>query len=244
MYKYRAHKPQNFFERIFGGGSPGGAPAPAASPAPAPAASTPAAAPAPAQDTDDLAKFKELWKVDPNKVDPSKAAPIFGDIDPAKLQEAAGKIDFARVLDQDTIAKISAGGQEAGSAFAAALNKVTQAAYAQSALASTKIVEQALAKQREQFEQMIPDMVKRASVSQTMRADNPLYSRPEVAPIIGALEFQLTAQYPNSTPAEISAMAKEYLQGLAKVVSPQPKSDTSDGKSGKDETDWDEFMKT
>ena len=234
---------QNFFEKIFGSGGGTGTPTPPATaantPAPAPAA-TPAPAPAPAAQEDDFAKFKDLWNVDPN-ANSDKNAPIFGEVDPAKLQEAAGKINFAQVIPADTMQKITAGGQEGAEAFALAMNKITQASYAQSALATTKIVEQALAKQQEKFEKMIPDIVKRNTVSNTLRADNPLFSRPEVAPIIGALEFQLTAQYPNATPTEISTMAVDYLKGLAKVVSPPSKDSASDGKSGKDDFDWDAF---
>jgi hypothetical protein len=229
---------QNFFERIFGSGSPGAAPAPAPT-----AVQQPAAAP-PSQETkteeDPFAKFKDLWNVDPNKVN-QQNAPIFGDIDPAKLHEAAGKVNFAAGLDNETLQKIRAGGDEGVAAMMAAMNQMSQRSYVQASMAAAKMAETAAQKMEERLAARIPDLVKRSTVSSTLRTDNPLFSRPEVAPIIGALEFQLTSQYPNATPAEISGMAKEYLTGLAKVVSPAPKTDATDDKSGKDSFDWDSF---
>jgi hypothetical protein len=194
----------------------------------------------PAPSPDD--KFSKLWETTSSSDDMN--APIFEGMDPGKLQEAAGKVNFAQVIGRDTLGKIAAGGEDAATAFMESMNKVAQTVYAQNALVTTQIVEKALAQQQARFAQTLPNMLKRHAVSDGLRSENPLLSRPEVAPIVGALETQLTSQYPNATATEIKQMAKEYLTQFAKAVAPNSRSDElpSGRKQRDDDVDWDEWM--
>jgi hypothetical protein len=226
--------------------TPGNIPATAAPSAPAqpntaPNGTVPAqpvtAAPA---DTTPLADFKDIWQtapVDPNA--PAKPASVFGDVDPKKFMEAAGKIDFSKAVTPEQLQAIAAGGEGAMKAFAESMNKVAQGVYAQSAFASTKIVENALAKSRESFLSELPTHIKQQQVSSTLRDSNPIFSNPAVQPIISALEVQMTQKYPNATATEITNMAKQYVEQLGAAFVPKPAEAPGSKDSG---TDWEKFL--
>lgn len=189
--------------------------------------------------------FKDLWKNDP--VDPNAPAPgVFGTIDPKKFMEAAGKIDFSKSVTPEQLTAIAGGGEGAMAAFAQAMNKVAQGVYAQSAFATTKIVEQALSKSKEAFLAELPQHIKKQTVTDSLRAENPIFSNPAVQPIISALEAQMTVKYPNATAPEITAMAKTYVEALGISFAPKPVPNNATGNTGgkgsKGETDWSKFL--
>lgn len=201
-----------------------------------PDGSTKPAEPAPFEE------FKTLWDtapVDPNK--PASDGTVFGAVDPKKFTEAAGKIDFSKVVTPEQLQAIAAGGEGAMKSFAEAMNKVAQGVYAQSAFASTKIVESALAKANERFMAELPQHIKRQTVTDSLRGENPIFSNPAVAPIISALEKQMTVKYPNATAPEITAMAKQYVEKLGESFTP-PKPEPAAAKGGRKTEDWSKFL--
>jgi hypothetical protein len=191
-----------------------------------------------------LDQFNDLWNTAPADPNAPKPAGIFGNVDPKKFMEAAGKIDFTKVVTPEQLQAISAGGENAMGAFAAALNSVAQTTYAQSAFASTKIVEQAMARAKDSFYADLPQHIKKQTVSENLRADNPVFSNPAVQPIISALEAQLTVKYPQASAGEITTMAKTYVEALGTSFSPKPAAGTTaNGKPGsKQEEDWSSFF--
>lgn len=189
-----------------------------------------------------LDQFSELWKNEPT--DPNAPAPqsgVFGNIDPKKFMEAAGKIDFAKVVTPEQLTAISAGGESAVKAFAAAMNSVAQTTYAQSAFAATKISEQAIARAKESIFAELPTHMKKHSVSESLRAENPVFSNPAVQPIISALEAQLAVKFPAASAGELTQMAKNYVEALGTSFSPKPAAPTGNS-AGKGETDWSTFL--
>jgi hypothetical protein len=157
--------------------------------------------------------------------------------------EAAGKIDFAKVVTPEQLQAISTGGEGAVQAFAAALNSVAQTTYAQSAFAATKIVEQAVSRSKDSFLAELPQHIKKQTVSENLRADNPVYSNPAVQPIISALEAQLTVKYPQASAGEITTMAKQYVDALGTSFAPKPAAPAAGGKNGvKADEDWSSFF--
>lgn len=188
-----------------------------------------------------LDQFKDLWAPMENQQVPN--ASLFANLDPAKLMEAAKATDFTKLISPDHLAAIQQGGDAATAAFVAAMNSVGQGVYAQSALATTRIVQQALDKQREQITQEIPGIVKRHTVSDNLRTSNPVLNNPAIQPLVGALETQFTMKYPNATGAEITKMAEEYLAGLGTVFNPQQQQQQQAASAPKPgETDWSTFL--
>lgn len=228
-----------------GAGQPGNIPAqpstvPAATDGTAPNGTVPAGTPA-AQNADPLAQFSDLWQ--PN-ASPTAPEPLIN-VDPKSLAEAAKKTDFTKMLQPEQLQAIAQGGEGAVTAFAQALNQVAQGVYAQSAFATTKIVEQAVNKAREQFQADIPAHVKKLNVSESLRNENPAFSHPAASPILGAIEAQLTQKHPNASSGEIAGMAKQYLEQFANVVNaPKTAADAAaaakTAKAG--ETDWNDFL--
>lgn len=188
-----------------------------------------------------LDAFKDIWNTEP--ADPANPKPdgsVFGNVDPKKFMEAAGKIDFSKAVTPEQLQAIAAGGEGAVAAFAAALNKTAQGVYAQSAYATTKIVEQALAKSKDSFLTELPQHIKRQQVSSNLHEANPIFSNPAVKPIISALEAQMTVKYPQATATEITTMAQNYVAALGTSFTPAPV--PKPGEKKDEGTDWSKFL--
>lgn len=189
-----------------------------------------------------LDQFSELWKNEPTDPNAPKSNGIFNNVDPKKFMEAAGKIDFTKVITPEQLQAISTGGEGAVQAFASALNSVAQTTYAQSAFAATKITEQAMARARENLLAELPQHIKKQTVSDNLRAENPVFQNPAVQPIISALEAQLTVKFPQASAGEITTMAKQYVEALGSSFAPKPPASTGGKPGSREETDWSTFL--
>ena len=250
----------SIFDKIFGGAQPAVTTATQAAPAAAapgnlnPNATqalesnpaVPAAAPTqnttePAAAASPMDQFNELWQ--PNAIDPNANKPLIN-IDPKALAEAARKTDFAKLIQPELMARVQAGGEDGSVAMMQMLNQVAQGVYAQSAFANSKMVEQAIAKARDQFNSDIPAHVKKLQVADTLRQENPVFNHPAASPILGAVESQLTVKYPNASASEITTMAKQYLEGFANAVQAPAQAAaaaTAAKSKASQETDWSNF---
>lgn len=183
-----------------------------------------------------LDQYKDLWQ--PTPTDPN--APQTDDrIDPQKLMEAASKVDFSKLLDQATLSKVVKGGEDAVGALAEILNKQSQTVYGQSMVVTSRIVEEAVAKAQEQFAAKLPSLIKSQNVNESLFSENPAFNNPAVAPVIHAIQTQLTQKYPKATSSELTKMAKEILSGAAQTFAPPaPATQTK----GKKEEDWSAYL--
>lgn len=194
----------------------------------------------PQQEPQGLDQFTDLWKA-PEQSSQTPANQALLNVDPQKLMEAAGKVDFAKVIPQESLQAISAGGPEAMQHFAQALNKVAQTVYAQNAMATSKIVEQALGNAKSAWSAELPNFIKSQNVSETLRAENPAFNHPAASPILGALQQQLTVKFPNASSQEIASMAKTYLGQFASAVN-GPQNQNNQSQSQDDGVDWTKFL--
>lgn len=201
----------------------------------------PSPSPAPAPNTNPepspFEAFKDIWQT-PDNTDPNASQAIFSNLDPKKLMESARQVDFTKTIAPESLQKIQAGGPEAVAAFAQAMNNVAQTVYAQSAVATTKIVEQALGKAQERIDNQLPSMVTRLTANQNLVAENPLIRNPAISPIVEALQMKLQMKNPNATPAELNQQVNAYLGELAKSFGPKPVA--TETKPG--EVDWSTFL--
>ena len=191
----------------------------------------------PAAKPEGLDQFNDLWK--PVESPAGEQNNSAFNVDPKQLMAAAQKIDFTKVIQPAQLQAIAQGGEAAVNAFASALNTVAQTVYAQNAHATSKIVEQAINRSQESMRAELPQHIKRQNVSETLRADNPALSHPAAAPILGALEQQMTMKFPNASSAEISRMATDYLSSFAGAMQkPQSQAQQQTSK----EFDWDNYV--
>lgn len=199
--------------------------------------------PANSQTSDDpLANFADLWQ--PAKQQAGTEMPLFGNVDPKKLMEVAQKTDFSKAIPKDALVKIQAGGADAVEAFSTAMNQVAQTVFANNALTTAKLLDQALARQQQTFEAKLPSLVKQHSVSDTLRSENPAFSNPAVQPLIQALELKLAQKHPQATASELTGMAKQYLQGISTVFNPQASSTEKAQVTASLGEDWDNWGNT
>jgi len=246
----------SFMDRIFGAAKQPQQPQPGVTnnlqnnPAPTPPQSSPQTAPNgtvpadsanPPENKSPEDKFAKLWEtpaIDPNapKSDDSQ-----NQLTPEKMLEAAGKVDFKRVLDQDSLKKIAAGGDEAMAALAELLNKTAQTVYGQSTVVAQKLIESQVSKAREEFTAQLPSLVKKQTMQESLLTENPAFKKPSVAPVVTAIQNQLAAKYPNATAAELNAMAKDYLKAAAEDFNPTPKKEPTAAERG---TDWDKWVES
>lgn len=209
---------------------------PAAAPQPA-AAATPDANAAQQAGVSPMDSFKDLWQP-VAKVEGNEPQPLFN-VDAAKISEAASKANFAAGVSPETVAAALKGD---ASAFSLAINQASQQAFAQATIASTKLIEQALASHGKNQEANISGLVKRNMVADSL-ATNPLYQHEATRPLLNALEAQLSAKHPNATAAQITEHAQRYISEFAQIASgkPQPTAEeTAKSKADNQWAGWDE----
>lgn len=194
------------------------------------------------KDQSPLDQFTQLWE--PVAVDPNapKPEPLVN-FDPKQVAEAAKKLDFSKLVTPDQMQAITAGGEGAAQAFMQAMNSVAQGAFAQSMFANSKMTEQAVAKAQAMFENMIPAHVKKLTVSDNLRSENPVFNHPAASPILGAIEAQMSVKFPNASPTELTALAKQYLENFADAVkAPSKAAEEKKQQASNKDTDWSNFL--
>jgi hypothetical protein len=186
-----------------------------------------------------LDKFNELWNTDPN-AKPNTPVSLFANLDPASIAAAAAKNDFTKVVTPEMAAALAAGGPGAVEAAKQMMNAMSQKAFGDSAVASTKIMENALTKQREMFLAELPSIIKNQTLSENLRNTNPIFSNPAVAPMLEMMKNQVASKHPNLSSAEQTKMAQEYVIAFAQVANPA--APTAAQKKAAGETDWNSFL--
>jgi hypothetical protein len=215
-------------------------PAPASSAATAPNGVIPAGSATPPAGQSPEDKFAKLWETpDPAPTGTDAAKQAENNLTPEKMLEAAGKVDFKRIMDPDSLRKISAGGDEAMVALAELLNKTAQTVYGQSTVVAQKLIESQVADAERRFAEQVPGLVKRQSLRESLITDNPAFAKPSVAPVVTAIQTQLAQKFPNATTAELNALAKDYLKQAAEDFNPTPKKEPTAAERG---IDWDSWV--
>lgn len=184
-----------------------------------------------------LDQYTKMWEVDPNAPAKKPEPSIFANVTPEALAAAAKKNDFTGVLTPEIAEAIKAGGDGANAALIQVMNAMSQKGFADSAFASTKLIEQALEKQQAKFEAMLPSLIKNQTVNESLRSANPLFNHPAASPMLDAMKTKLLEKHPQASAAEITEMAQNYLIDFAKAGTPAQKQIAN-----KSEVDWDQLM--
>jgi hypothetical protein len=192
-------------------------------------------------DASPLAAFSDIWQTNPNAADPTIAG-MFANVDPAKLQESARKVNFTSAVTPENLTAIAGGGEAAVKAFQESMNLVAQNVYAQSALATTKIVEQALGRAQETYDARIPGMLKRLSSTESLQAENEMLKHPAVQPLVGALQHQLLQKNPNASTAELNQQIIDYFAQVGLSFAPKAAAPSGPHGQRRVEEDWSSFL--
>lgn len=226
----------SFFQNLFGA-----APAAAAAPAPAQGQQQQNAEPAkPAAPTSPLDSYNDLWQ-NPDTQGANNGNPdanALFNVDPKALQETVGKMNFLQNIPPKIQEALKSGGEEATRANLYLMNQVAQQSFAQSAQATTKIVEAALAKQAEAFESRVSEVIRKQGASEQIKSANPVFAHPAAAPILQGIQQQLQVKHPNASASEIASMAQNYLQTFASEITGANKPKQTASKSDTDFSDF------
>lgn len=191
-----------------------------------------------------MVEFHSLFKnepPDPNK--PTKTSALDFEIDPQKMMEAAGKVDFKSAIPAELLAKIQAGGEDAVAANLMAMNIIAQKAYGQSAVAAAAITKETLKQARQEFVSEIPAMLKALNLDSGLRDKNPLFEDPAVVPILDGLKTKLLDKHPDATPQQLQSMAEKYVEKFASAFGKKPAAPSKGSKqAGGGDDDWEAFL--
>lgn len=244
----------SIFDTIFGTNQPAPAPAPVqqtAAPAPNepgnippgtdPNAAAPQGVPVTPPVTNQEPKgplddFAELWQNKPNKDVKTPVAPVA--LNAEDVKKAMAKTDFSSAINAETMTAIAAGGEDAQTAFATAMNQVAQQVMVQSTLVNNKLAEKAIKEALARQEATIPDLVRAQQVTNHNTETNPIFNNPAVKPVVEATQQRLLQQFPTASNAEITKMTQEFIVAMGQEFA--PKADTTNNPDG--EPDWEKFL--
>jgi hypothetical protein len=186
-----------------------------------------------------LDAFADMWNIKPEDA-PKPPESAFSGITPEAIRKVTGNTDFSKVITPDLLAAISKGGDEGVAATLQAINLAAQESTATSAENTMKLVDAALSKQREQFQTMLPGLIKNQNVSDNLRSKNPIFNHPAAKPMLEIFQTQLALKNPTASAAELQQKAEEFLVSFAQTANPAKPSKAEVAKSN--ETDWSEFF--
>ena len=187
-----------------------------------------------------LDKFSDVFKIDEKD---GAELPLFN-IDPTKLTEQAAKTSFVNSIPPEKLAEMAKGGEEGVKAALEIINNVAQSGYAQATLVSAKLVEHALEKQSEKFQNVvIPHLIRQMEVHGTLTDANPALNHPAIAPILASVQEKLAKQHPDAPAKELASMAQDFVSAFATAVNPPKDLVQQDKRKGK-ETDWSLFLES
>lgn len=187
-----------------------------------------------------LDSFVDLWKnapVDPNA--PVDDGTVFGKVNGDDLMKAASNMDFTKSVSPELQARIAAGGEDGVKASMEAMSLVSRQTYAQASFATTKLIEQAIAKNNVRLESKLPSALRNHNTESLIK-ENPVLSHPAAAPMVAGLVSQFQTKYPDASPAEIKAHAEAYFTQFAGSLIQSQQAAT---KPGNTDTDWDKWIK-
>lgn len=165
-----------------------------------------------------LDQFKDMWETDPNVKAPVEFKPE--SLDPTKLQEVMGKVDLTKVITQENLSLIEAGGEGATKALIESMNAVSQQTMMQSTLVANKMIEDSVTKAIESVTAKIPALLKEQNLSNSLKEQNPIYSNPAVKPVIDAVKSQLSVKFPDATTSDLTSMAQDFVKAMSTSLAP------------------------
>jgi len=186
-----------------------------------------------------LDSFVDLWKnapVDPNA--PVDDGTVFGKVDGNELLKAASSMDFTKVITPELQARIAAGGEDGVKANMEAMALVSRQTYAQASFATTKLIEQAIAKNNAKLESKLPSALRNHNTESLIK-ENTVLSHPAAAPMVAGLVSQFQTKYPDASPAEIKQHAEAYFTQFAESMLKSREAATNPTDA---DTDWGKWM--
>lgn len=193
------------------------------------------------QDNSPLAGFSSLWETDPNAkppVDPW-SQPILPN-DPAKIQEAARKMNLMQGVDPALVQKVMAGNDP--QAVMDLIQFASQSTLAMAAQLTTATVEKAGTTIRDRERAGLDERF-RSFQDRNLSVDDPVLNHPAAQPMLDMARRQIRMKNPNMSADKVQEMAVQYLRQFATAMGtgdPTQQSAKLDA-TGTPEQDWSTF---
>lgn len=152
--------------------------------------------------------FSDLW--DTSKQQQPNQAPNFK-LNQEQLQQVTGKMDFTRSLNREDMAAIAQGGEAAVTALGNILNSFGREVFGASAQFSSHMTENGYNSASQIIDRGLPGLVRSQMTEQHLYTSNPKLKDPALQPLVGAMQSQFSAKYPNASPQEITEMVSKYF---------------------------------
>lgn len=187
--------------------------------------------------------YKDLWQAPSEPVVAPTSVPNIV-MDPAKITEAASKINFAAHLNPELVDK-ALGGDRA--AFLEVVNGTAQAGFSAAVQNTGLFIQKALEQQQAKFNtEVAPAMLREHDIRNSVSTNIPISTNPAAKPIVDLLTNQITGKYPTASPGEVKAMVDSYLNNLADTIvtnnGGQVLSKASVAAAKPADTDWSKFL--
>lgn len=183
-----------------------------------------------------LDAFADIWNT--QATEGAQGQPLFN-VSQEKMMESARKQDFKSTATPEQMAAIQAGGAEAANAMFEIMNEMTQKVYAQSAFATTRLIEGALDKSQFAKATDIDSRIRSSTLSNNLRAENPIFNHPAALPLLKSVQETMLVKFPNATPAELTKMAQDYLMDFAAMAKgPEVAAAAAKAPKGEDWSKW------
>ena len=188
-----------------------------------------------------LDSFKDIFTIptdkdgNPQIQDDPLNQPLIN-VDPAKLKEAAGKMNFAAGINSELLQKAMSG--QDPQAFMQVLSAVGQNTFFAAMQMNANVVQQAFTKHNERFDAALPGRIRDTQISQS-QAKHPVLNHPAAAPMVAALKKSIAATNPTLSPERVADMAENYVIAMANDIN-TVNSKTNDNQKSKQagENDW------
>lgn len=162
------------------------------------------------------------------------AGPITN-IDPAKLREAASKMNFAAGVSPELLQKAMSG--QDPQAFMAVLNTVAQNGFTAALTTSTNAFESGIAKFRDNLDSALPERVRQVQIRQAAPR-NPVLNHPAAKPVVEAMKLQIATANPSLPPDRVAEMSENYFLAMMQDMNTNTQQQQANLPSNKKETDW------
>lgn len=166
------------------------------------------------------------------------AQPIIN-MDPAKLQEAASRMNFLAGVSPELLQKAQSG--QDPNAFMEVLNAATRNAFTGATTALSKVVEESIRKNNERYDQALPDRVRSLQINQS-QAKHPALNHPAAAPMVNALKHQIATANSHLSPDQVTQMAENYFISLSADISTHDKRTNPATSKQNAEPDWSSLL--
>jgi len=203
---------------------------------------------------DPLLEFGKLWEnevEDPKNPKPKEPTSFLPVIDPRKLGEMVGKMDFTKSVTPEQLTKITAGGEEATKALLDVINNVGRQAVTVAFHSSTRLAEKGISNAQERFLEKVPSHVKDIMVQNGLSDSSAIMKNPAYAPLVEGVRARFQARYTKASPSQIESAVNQYFSKMAAdITGAQEKKDSPVAnnadklRKGSPDADWENWLQS